>query len=388
MEEKAEEAEAAEARALAEAAEEIKKIREVLLEVNNPLFFFDNDVDGLAAFLIFYKTFGKGKAVAIKSFPELNPSYARKISELKADCIFILDKPRVAKGFFELVEKLNVRVIWIDHHIDNLGFSEKKTSEEQGWIFFNPTLYGINRPTTYWAYQIAGKPKALAWIAALGCLADWFIPEFIDDVYKEHQELFEKKPEKQELKKPEEVGKLLYETTFGKLILLLNFALKDTTTNIIKLVKFLSSINTPSQILEESKKNRQMHKRARQIFKHYEKLLAKAKKLIKPSQDFVWFQYGGSLSISAELSNALLYAWPNKLIVVAYIKDERARISIRSNVKVRDIVLKALEGLEGASGGGHESALGANVRVEDLPAFKEKLARLWRELKKSLAENK
>ncbi|MEM2932698.1 MAG: DHHA1 domain-containing protein [Candidatus Pacearchaeota archaeon] len=352
----------------------IEEIREILEKYNNPIYFFDNDVDGLAAFLLLRKWSGKGKAVAIKSFPELNPSYARKISELHGDCVFILDKPRVSNEFLEKAKEQNVRVVWIDHHLDNPGFKEKKDD----WIFFNPTLeFSINRPVTYWAYKIIGGQKQYQWLLALGCLADWYLPQEISELYKSYENLFEIKPEKSE-----KVGKILYETTFGKIILMLNFGLKDTTTNILKLTKFLTEINSPQAILEESNKNKTMHKKFKQIYKRYQNLLEKAKKFAK--QDLLWFQYGGSLSISAELSNALIYLYPEKLVVVAYIKDEKARISVRSSTNIREIVLKALEGLEGASGGGHEMALGANVRVEDLPSFRERLEKLWKELKKKV----
>jgi single-stranded DNA-specific DHH superfamily exonuclease len=41
--------------------------------------------------------------------------------------------------------------------------------------------------------------------------------------------------------------------------------------------------------------------------------------------------------------------------------------------KIREKVLKAINGLEGATGGGHEDAVGAQVRVEDLEKFRERL---------------
>ncbi len=347
----------------------IKVIRQILDKFNNPIYFFDNDVDGLASFLLLRKFWNKGKAVAIKSFPELNASYARKISELSADCVFILDKPRVSSEFLYYVNQQGLNVVWIDHHEDNTG-------AEGVSLFLNPTIeIKVNRPTTYWAYKIIHEQKNYAWIAALGCVADWFIPDFMHEVFNSYKNLFE-------ISKSQlcDAGKILYETTFGKLVLLLNFGLKDTTTNIMKMVKFLVDVNEPYQILEENKENMTMHKRFKQIYRTYAKLLERAKKFSK--HDVLFFQYGGDMSISAELSNALFYMYPDKLIVVAHLKGNRAKISIRSAKDVRAIVLKAIEGLENASGGGHAKALGVNMSVADLPYFKEKIIRLWHELKR------
>ena len=52
---------------------QIEEIKEHLDKAQNPLFFFDNDGDGLCSFLLLQRFIKKGKGVAIKSFPELTP---------------------------------------------------------------------------------------------------------------------------------------------------------------------------------------------------------------------------------------------------------------------------------------------------------------------------
>ena len=94
-------------------------------KAQNPIFFFDNDPDGLCSFLLLQRYIGRGKGIAIKSFPEMTDEYFRRVMELNADYIFILDKPVVSKEFFEEVEKFNIPVVWIDHHnIEGLESSE------------------------------------------------------------------------------------------------------------------------------------------------------------------------------------------------------------------------------------------------------------------------
>ena len=81
--------------------QEVKEIREHLENARNPVFFFDNDPDGLCSFLLLQRYIGRGRGVAIKSFPELDKGYFRKIEELDADYIFILDKPLVSQDFLQ-----------------------------------------------------------------------------------------------------------------------------------------------------------------------------------------------------------------------------------------------------------------------------------------------
>ena len=79
--------------------EQLNQIRENLEASQNPLFFFDNDVDGLMSFLILRRAIGRGKGVAIKSFPDLKEQYVKKVEELNPDAVFILDKAELSKEF-------------------------------------------------------------------------------------------------------------------------------------------------------------------------------------------------------------------------------------------------------------------------------------------------
>ena len=145
---------------------QIKEIREHLERRKAPLFFFDNDADGLASFLLLLRRFiNRGKGIAIKSFPELNVSYARKIHELNPDYIFVLDKPAVSSGFLEEVKNLNLPLVWIDHH--NIGKPESKDI-----YYYNPYFNDkTTEPVSYLCYKIAEKEEDL-WIAMIGCIGD------------------------------------------------------------------------------------------------------------------------------------------------------------------------------------------------------------------------
>ncbi len=337
---------------------QLEKIRGFLERAQNPLFFFDNDVDGLASFLLLRKFCSKGKGIAIKSFPDLNVAYTRKLHEFKPDVIFVLDKPIISKGFLDAAAELNMPLVWIDHH----PVPEFEANEIVN--YFNPLVNEnpSNEPTSYWCYKIT-RHKGDEWIAMLGCLADWFIPEFAETFSKEKPELFTF---------TNEPARALYETELGRIIKMLSFALLDRTSMVVKMLKNLIIIKDPKELLDITTKTASIHGRYKQINRKYEKILNKAKEFVKKNKKVLFFQYGGLLSLSSELANELFYLYPNKIVVVAYIKGTKVNVSLRAKIDVRKLAEKALEGIESTCGG-HEHACGATLQVTDLPKFRDNL---------------
>ena len=332
---------------------EILEFRELLNTAQNPLFLFDNDTDGLSAFLLLRRLAGKGKGVVIKSFPDLNESYTRKLYEFNPDYVFVLDKPLIAKEFIDTALSLGIKVVWLDHH---------PLQEHEGVFYFNPLASepATNEPTSYWAYQIAGR-KNDAWLAMLGCIGDWFLPEFSQEFHKQYQDIFSD---------VKTAAQALYETPLGKIAKILSFALKDRTTNVVRMIKFLIEVKDLHELLDENSKTRTMYKRFREINGKYSKLLEKAKSFAKGK--LLFFQYSGDLSISGELANELFYNFPDKTVAIAYIKGSDAQISLRSKQDIREKTAIAIQGIEGRSGG-HKNACAAKVPVSDLPKFRENL---------------
>lgn len=346
-------------------SQQIKEIREHLEKAHNPIFFFDNDQDGLCSFLLLQRASGKGKGVPIRSFPALDKDYFRKVKELNADYIFILDKPLVSKGFFEEVEKENIPVVWIDHH------QMAETVVPDYVHYYNPAIQvGDGKksyePVTYLAYSVTQKKEDL-WIALIGCISDKFMPEFVEDIRKEFPEL---------MNVSKDAFGVFYGSQIGRVARILGFGLKDKTSNVILMLKFLMKVRSPYDILEESSKNKQMHDRFNQIYSKYQKFLQKALSLESVEEEKVlFFQYGGDMSLSSDLSNELSYLYPEKIVVVIYISGVKANISIRGK-KIKNILLESVKGIENATAGGHEDALGATVRIEDLELFKKNFENL------------
>jgi len=340
---------------------QVKEIKEHLNKAQNPVFFFDNDQDGLCSFLLLQRYLGRGKGVSIRSFPELSKDYFRKVNELKADYIFILDKPVVSEEFFKEAEKINMPVVWIDHHIVDNKIIPYFVN------YYNPLLNKSKseEPVAALCYQITNKKNDL-WIAVVGCIFDQFVPKFYSEFEKKYPDLSIKS------KKPLDI---YYKSQIGKITRIFGFGLKDRTTNVINMMRFLMKVKTPYDVLQENSKNYTMHHRFKQIESKYQKLFKKAISIGKKQGKMLFFQYGGDLSISGDLANELSYFFPDKIIVVAYIKGVKANISIRGK-KSRDILLESIKDLEEVSGGGHEEAVGGQIRIEDLEKFRENLERI------------
>lgn len=334
---------------------QLREIRELLEKSQNPLFFFDNDVDGLCSFLILQKYLGRGKGVPIRSFPDLNKTYVRKVEELDADAVFILDKPKVSEEFIQEISDKNIPIIWIDHHETDM----KKEVLEKVYYF---NSFPTSEPVTYLCYKISGKDE---WLAMIGCIGDVYKPSFSGKFAKEFPELFDDSLP---------AFDALFSTEIGRVAKLLNFGLKDSITNVIQLIKYLGKANSIYDILEENKFTKPLHTRYKHLKKNYEKLIKKAESQATKSKLFI-FNYSGDTSMSSELANGLYFKHREKFIAVIYKKVDRATISIRGKDAKR-ITLEAIKDIDGATGGGHDEACGAQVPLESIEKFEEKLKQL------------
>lgn len=341
--------------------EQVEEILAHLERAQNPIFFYDNDADGLCSFLILRRFLGRGKGVAVRSYPDLNLQYARKARELKADYVFILDKPAVSKEFVAEIDSYQLPMVWIDHHDvptpDFFGISNLR--------IYNPTKNSGkdkgSEPVTYLAYNLTKRKEDL-WLAVVGCISDHYLPDFSEEFAREYPEYWGR-----EIKKPFDA---YYRTEIGKVAQAFNFGLKDSITNTVGFQNFLAGCKSPAEVFSEKPENQAFRKKYREIRKKYDSLLLKAKQ--NDEKSIIFFEYGGDLSISSDLSNELSYIYPNKFVAVAYISGAITNISLRGK-GVKKILGRIIPKFEGASGGGHEDAVGARVRTSDLSKFKDAL---------------
>ncbi len=334
--------------------EEILEIREKLENARHPVFLYDNDADGLCSFLILRRWLGRGEGIAVRSYPELGENYIIQAGKLNADLIVVLDKPVIASAFVEKAKEANLEILIIDHHITEYNFS--------GVSIYNPALYGRgSEPVSFLAYQIAGR-KEDSWLAVIGCIADRYLPGFADDFAKEHGELWKKGVK--------EAFEAYFTTEIGKIAQAFNFGLKDSIGNVKTLQNFLINCRGPGDVLLECTGNEVFRNHYYALKKQYDEILKEA--LANAEGKLIFFQYGGKTSMSAELANEISYKFPGKYIVVAYVKQGVINISMRG-IGVKRILEKVLPLFPGATGGGHENAVGARLTAGEAEKFSEKV---------------
>ncbi|HLC58483.1 MAG TPA: DHHA1 domain-containing protein [Candidatus Nanoarchaeia archaeon] len=329
---------------------ELTEIREILESSQNPIYFFDGDGDGLSSYLNLKKHYKKGLGVPVKSGgPEgITSEYLKYVDEEKPDLVVILDKAVLTQEF---IDKIPCQILILDHHPP---IKLKKVK------YYNPQLHGSNVPTSYLAYQVT---KTNAWIAAIGCLFDYFIPDFLDEI----KEYIEDK----EYKTP---GDITYNTKLGEMIKTISFIIKGKHEDVKKSLKALEKINSLNEIFNKSTpEGKFIRERYERLNKEYEKLLSKAKSEATRSKLFLFIYPSQAVSFTVELSNELCYRYPKKTIIVGREKENKIAMSLRDqNRDISKILEISLKGLEGY-GGGHEHACGCAVSKKDFNMFIERI---------------
>ncbi len=341
---------------------QIVELKEHLEKAQNPLFFYDNDCDGLCSFLLFRRFLGRGKGVAVRSFPELNAQYAKKAQELKADYVFILDKPVISREFVGEINGMGIPLVWIDHHnVSDVDFSKEFDNFYCYNIAKNVGKSKSDEPVTYIAYSLTKRKEDL-WIAIMGCISDHYMPSFASEFGERYPEFWGNG-----IKEPFDV---YYKTEIGRIARALNFGLKDSISHVVQLQNFLISCGNPEEVLSEVNSNKSFREKYSFVKNKYDSLIEKAKE--EAEGKLILFVYSGETSMSSEISNELSYFYPDKYIAVVYKNGGVCNISLRGK-GVKKILSKILGEFKNSSGGGHEDAVGARIMLGDVDKFKEVL---------------
>ncbi len=337
---------------------QLSEIREHLEKAQNPIFLFDNDVDGLTSYVLLRRFIGRGKGVAVKSHPYIDVGYAKRVQELNGDYVFVLDRHSLGKEFVNEISLLQIPIVWIDHHdvvVEKYDYNMLHS--------FNPARgkKKSSEPTTYLCYS-ATKRKEDIWLVLIGCIADHYLPDIVDDFVENYSILWGK-----DIKEPFQA---LYTTGIGRFARAISFGMKDSISHVVQLQNFLITCKTPYDIGQELESNSAFGTKYRDILKKYNVLLEDAKTVADGK--IVFYNYSGQLSISSDLSNELSYLFPKHYICVSYSAGVMTNISLRGN-NVQKILAEILPLFEKATGGGHRDAVGARINTENLQQFREEL---------------
>jgi hypothetical protein len=201
----------------------------------------------------------------------------------------------------------------------------------------------------------------------VGMIGDWFMPE--DEIKEKFITEFPSllSPD---IKKPEVA---LHTTKLGELIRIISFNLKGKASDVIKSVKVLTRVREPAEILEQQTPGGKfIYKKYIKLKEKYDLLLETIK--VKPKDQLMVFLYKSpDYSFSAEISNELIYKYPDKIILVVWEYGGEYKCSLRSTkICLPPLIEKALEGVTGY-GGGHDHAAGACVKITDFNKFVENI---------------
>ncbi len=327
---------------------QIKEIRSHLEKSHNPLFLFDDDHDGLTSFLLLYKKYKKGHGVSIKASPIAEEIYLRKIDEYHPDRVFVLDRAFLSQ---DLINQIRVPLIWIDHH---------EPLERTNVYYYNPMVpkKDDNRPTSHWCYQVAPEEKYL-WIAIVGVVGDWHIPDFLNKI--QYPELLNGK---------KTIEELMFDSPIGTLIKVFRFILKGETAEINKCIQLLMEIESPYDILkQQTSAGAYLYKKFLTLNKEYEKVLQEALTQKTKGKIFFFRAPEAKNSFTSIISNELLYRTKYQVLIIGREKDGEMRLSLRGkDVDVLPALKKALAQVDGY-GGGHPKACGAGIKMHDFEKF-------------------
>lgn len=332
---------------------EIKEIRNLLENANNPLYLFDDDGDGLCAYLMLKKFYKKGTGKPIKNAGPLNKEDIESIEDEKPDLIIILDKAKVKQEF---IDNSHCPVLWIDHH---------PIQERQRAFYYNPLVHDKKSyyPTSYLTYQIT---KEDLWLSVIGCLFDYMIPEYIKEFIKKYPKLL-----KRSHKDP---GYLMFKAEIGKLVKLFAFNIKGKKSDVKKSLKALEKIKSPNEIIYgTTEEGKFLKERFKKLNKEYEKLLNQAKENVTKDK-IILFEYPHMrTSFTRDLATELSYFYQNKIIVISRESNGYMKMSLRyQKGNIAKPLAKTLEIVKG-HGGGHEHACGATIKRKDFNDFIENI---------------
>lgn len=327
----------------------IQKAKEQLQSCARPLFLFDDDPDGLAAFLILYRMVKAGKGMPLKG-KVLDENFAEKVNEYQPDLVVILDKYEVEQGFFD---KVRTQCIWIDHH---------EPKNPKGVLYINPRKQtkSQNIPTSQLSYMITEEDE---WIAVVGIVSDWMLPpKEIWNICEEKypgflSTTFDKAPD------------ALFNSNAGKISRVFSFNLKGKITDVTTSMKILTRIKNPKELLErEHSQARLVMKKYDQHNSNYEEILESVE--INEEDPVILFTYDDNKnSYTTDLSNELLYKHPNKVIIIGRETNGSFKCSLRAaNIRLDKILEKIISEI-GGEGGGHEHACGAVIPSENFETF-------------------
>jgi len=316
-----------------------KTLQKILKDNKKFQIFFDSDVDGLMSLLITLKSLKKlGKDVKFEEVKD-REDLPKIIENLKdKNYVYIFLDLGLKEEYLEKIRKLQIKVIWIDHH-------QIETFSTKGIIYINPLVVDKNLyiPTSAITYLIFEKIvyiKENLYYSAIGIIADKGqkscekIIKLASIKFKESYENFELIAQK--------VNSLF----------ILNKKIKRYV-NKMQNIKFF--------------KSKELERIYKKVQKEIEKELKNFEKKKIETKNVVIYEIKSKLKIRSTIASILSEKIKDKIIVIYQKEKDKVKISLRTsleNVNLLEILKKTK--IDFISFGGHKKACGAVIRKKDL----------------------
>lgn len=340
-----------------EIEQELIKAKDILKKSKKPIFFCDDDLDGISSAIMLKKYKNSGYIYPVVASPEVKKRHIQIVKEQKGDVVFVLDKPLISKEF---LDNIDVPVIWIDHH---------PVQEPSKTLYINPRLIEEkdNRPTSYWVYKMI---RCELWLATLANIADWHITDIVKEYAKQHPEI---------LPRCEDIKEILKETKVGEIVRIISLNMKGGIKDVKETIDFLMKIKGPDEILQQkSEESRKIYEKYLKRKKEYEAILRKAEEAVSEDKILLFSYKDIKTSYTSELSNDLIMKYPDKIIIVGRINNGWFKGSVRSTkIELPTKIKRALIGRDGY-GGGHKNACGLVIKENEFDIFLEEFKKLIR----------
>ena len=312
-------------------------------EKDNVLVIHHDDLDGFASGILFHDFCKKQKAKTKNFVFTIGTNQQTIINQsIKFNKILIADLgPGTISEILNAVK--HKQVLYTDHHQ-----IEKPIPNE---ILELRTVKDGYIPSSKTVYELCGGKE---WLAVAGTLAD------AGHLHKINQKFikdFLKKIKMSQRKYQEQVV-----FTMNKVIVYFNKKPQKALKKLLKLKKY-SEIKT-------------LKKFARPVEKEIQKYIKEYKTNHEKLGCINFYHFNPKYSIKSTVTSQLSFANTNDLFVFAIPDKNIIRLSARSQNKKANMikVLKTgINGLNGATAGGHIPAAGGQLQIKDINQFKENL---------------
>ena len=324
-----------------------------------------NDADGISSAALnnaFLKKF-RGRGADYISINPMPPQYLlRSLKSTVPDRIIITDLAIIDSPMIEKVASLG-KTMLIDHHT----YGKISDFVKRNVVYYNPRKRNreLYQSASYLVYKLTSKIEDMSdrmWIAVVGIIGDYDISGS-KDLLKEAKKTY---PEiRMDIEK-------LNETVFGDIALMI-YAMNVYKEKMVPVVELMSDFSSPYEFAKSEKARKYMelkHRLEAEIETEKERFRTE----LESRGKFIFFEtHTRAVSI---ISTMLGTKHPDKIVVVYRKEGNRIKLSARNQGRkynVGQLLREASSEVEGARGGGHPPAGGAQVPLSKWEQFKSAL---------------